>query len=125
MSFAEDEKIGIIVISPHFRRQQFPQGRRRRLRSDAVEIRDVLAGFDKPGDALVLGTMLFGHECGILDAAAVTDLGGARIALEQERLWAAASGGREHRDQDKGDRSSFHDKEATRPDLNGKSGKAE
>jgi len=70
------------------------------LGPDTVKIRDVLAGLQKPGDALILSAMMLRDERGIFDTAGIPDLSSAGITLEQERLWSSAGRVREHGDDD-------------------------
>jgi hypothetical protein len=59
-------------------------------RPDAVEKCNVLCCFSEPGDAFVLGAMLFCDGGRALDIARIADLDGSRIALKKEGLWSRA-----------------------------------
>jgi hypothetical protein len=90
------------------------------LRADTVKIRDVLAGLQKPGDALILGAMMLRNERGIFDATGIPDLGSVGITLEQERLWSSTGRVPDHGHDDETCPPNSHAVEATLPYTNGK-----
>jgi hypothetical protein len=90
------------------------------LRSNTIKIGNVLAGFQKPRDTLVLRAVMLRDESGVLDAAAITDLGGVRITLEQKGLWSGAGRSQDDGREDKQYSPSSHPAEATLPETNGK-----
>jgi hypothetical protein len=67
-------------------------------RPNAVEIRNVLLGFEEARHPLVSRTMLLGYESGAFDLTIIADLGGIRVALEQKGFRARA-GEAEHSDE--------------------------
>jgi hypothetical protein len=59
---------------------------------NAVEICDVFLRLQEARDPLEAGAMPFRDGGRVLDVAAVADLGGVRITLQQEGLWSCAAG---------------------------------
>ena len=90
------------------------------LGPDTVKIRDVLAGLQEPGDALILGAMMLRDERGIFEAAGIANLGSAGVTLEQERLWSSAGRVPDHGHDDERCPPNPHAVEATLPCTNGK-----
>src|SRR5262249_126858 len=94
------------------------------LRPNTIKERNILARLQKPGDALVLGAMLFRDGGGSLEVAAITDLGGVRVTLKQKRLGSGATPTHEDRHEKQRFTPTSHAVEATLPRSDGKRGEA-
>jgi hypothetical protein len=89
-------------------------------RLDTVEKRDVLLRFQELRHPFELRTMPPGHESGGIEIAAVPDLGGIGIALQQERLAAGARSAQAARQENQKYSPGSHAPEATPPSKNRK-----
>jgi hypothetical protein len=89
------------------------------LRQNAVEESDVLFRFQKSRHSFELCAMLLRDEGRASNIASIGHLGGARVALEQNRLRSGAAG-RRAEEKDAGYRPNFHNLEATSLDRNRK-----